>query len=250
MRSVVGMRAGVVVAALAIVAAIAVGVAHVSDSHTQHRTTGTSGSQTASASAPRVVTPPKPTELRGVLADWTDANPHASAVVGVQVGSRAAVFSSSAPLTDATSFRLAVPGIAGSATTPDALMHYASDYLRAHAQGARDLASSYFRIGHDGHGRGVEGFTSDGFCARAPHGCAPGTTFFAVGVVGSGPGGAAGVVYDPGADVGIVAVSRARHADLTDLVERAFLLTTLGRAGYERAVSNTARIPAPSVTHR
>jgi len=249
MRRVVGIRAGVVVAALAIVAAIAVGVAHES-SNTQHRTPGTSGSQSASESAPRVITPPKPNELGGVLADWTDANPHASAVVGVQVGSRTAVFSSSAGLTDTTSFRLAVPGIAGSATTPDALMQFATDFLRAHAQGAHDLASSYFRIGRDGRGRGVEGFTSDGFCARAPHGCAPGTTFFAVGVVGSGPGGAAEVVYDPRADVGIVAVSRAQHADLTGLVERAFLLTTLGRAGYERAVSNTARVAAPSVTHQ
>jgi len=241
------MRAGVVVAALAIVAAVAVGVAHES-SNTQHRATGTSGSETASA--PRVVAPPHPTELRGVLADWTDANPHAVAVVGVQVGSRAPVFSSSAGLTNTTSFRLAVPGIAGSATTPDALMQFATDFLRAHAQGAHDLASSYFRVGRDGRGRGVEGFTSDGFCARAPHGCAPGTTFFAVGVVGSGPGGAAEVVYDPRADVGIVAVSRAQHADLTGLVERAFLLTTLGRAGYERAVSNTARVAAPSVTHQ
>jgi hypothetical protein len=247
MRRVVGVRAWIVVAAVAIVAVAAVGVAHESGSNTQHRTTATGGSQTTSG--PRVVTPPQPTELRGVLADWVEANPHVPAVVGVQVGSRAAVFSSSAPLTDATSFRLAVPGIAGSATTPDALMQYASNYLRAHAQGARDLTSSYFRIGRDGRGRGVEGFTNDGFCARATHGCAPGSTFFAVGVVGSGPGGSAQVVYDPQADVGIVAVSRAKQADLTGLVERALLLTTLGRAGYERAVNNTAH-PAPSVTHR
>ena len=68
-------------------------------------------------------------------------------------------------------------------------------------------------------------------------------------MVGSGPGGAAEVVYDPRVDVGIVAVSRAKQADLTDLVERALLLTTLGRAGYERAVSNTAHL-TPSVTHR
>src|SRR5436309_7132885 len=87
MRRVVGMRAGVVVAALAIVAAVAVGVGHES-SNTQHRPTRTSGSETASA--PRVVAPPHHTELRGVLADWSDANPHAVAVVGVQVGSRAA----------------------------------------------------------------------------------------------------------------------------------------------------------------
>lgn len=126
-------------------------------------------------------------------------------------------------------------------------MQYTADFLRAHARGAHDLRSSYFRVGRDGHGRGVDGFANDGFCARTKRGCAAGTTFFAVGVVGGGPGGAAEVVYDPRVDVGIVAVTRDRKADLTDLVQRALLLTTLGRAGYERAVSNTAH-PASIVS--
>ena len=150
-------------------------------------------------------------------------------------------------LTGSTRLRLVVPGVAGPTTTPHALMEFSNDVLRAHAQGARDLRSSYFRVGRDGHGRGVDGFANDGFCARTKRGCAAGTTFFAVGVVGAGPGGAAEVVYDPRVDAGIVAVTRDRKADLTDLVQRALLLTTLGRAGYERAVSNTAH-PASNVS--
>ena len=248
MRHVVGMRIGVAVAAVVIVAAVAVGVTHESGSKKSHQTTAPSGSRTGST--PHAATPPQASELRGVLADWAGTKPHAPAFVAVQVYERGAVSMASVALTDATPFRLSVPGISGSTTTPGALMEYASNFLRVHAQGVHDLTKSYFRIGRDGRGRGVLGFTSDGFCARTTNGCERGTTFFAVGVVGAGPGGAAEVVYDPGADIGIVAVSRARQANLTDLVQRALLLTTLGRAGYERAVHNTARVPAPGVTHR
>jgi CubicO group peptidase (beta-lactamase class C family) len=141
-------------------------------------------------------------------------------------------------------------GAAGAmVSTPRDLLEFSTGFFRTRARGSHDLSASVFRTGTGGTGLGVEGFSNDGFCMVAPHGCPPGAPFFAVGATGSVTGGSAAVVYDPVYDVSVVALASSDRVAVGDLALRALLLTKLGAAGYDKAVGFTAQ-PVPTTAGR